>query len=34
MDGLAEFADDRRSYAAVTEIAKNYDLTRRYCALR
>lgn len=34
MDGLAELADDRRWYAAVTESAKNHDLTSTYRALR
>jgi len=34
MDGLAEFAVDRRSYAAVAESAKNHDLTRCYRGLR
>lgn len=34
MDGLAEFADDRRSCAAVTENAKNHDLTSAYRALQ
>lgn len=30
MDDLAELADDRRSYAAVTGSAKNHDLTKCY----